>query len=486
MTVTDPPYREITDARGRVYRVGETPEQILGVRRRWMVLLPWMAMMGISVFEYGYGAAESTLEDVHGWSLSQAFWLVAVWTVFQAGVAFPAGRLREQGKVSARTALFIGAVCVFFAFAVLGVTSNLVLNFLFYSVIGGTGAGLIYATCINTVGKWYPEKRGGKTGFVNGGFAYGALPFIFVFSYLFDKDTFTLVLVLVGVYMLVVVAVCAILFKDPPKNWWPADVDPLTTATTDPKKERSLRKNPPAVRQYTPMEAIKTGQLPLMWLSLAIIGGVSLFGIGYQVDFAEEVGFGPFIAASSAGLLSLVNGVGRGIVGWMSDLMGRKQALVLVLVIEGVAQFGLLWSGNSGNEIGFMFFAFVAGFGGGAFFPMFAALTPDYFGENNNATNYGLVYSAKLVGGLFGLGVASHVVEVWGYTGAYTIAGIIAFVSAGSAAILRQPGRPRGGGAVPVPAVATAGAPEAAPTAPTAPSGPTAMATDDATTRRES
>ena len=72
---------------------------------------------------------------------------------------------------------------------------------------------------------------------------------------------------------------------------------------------------------------------------------------------------------------------------------------------------------------------------------MFAALTPDYFGENNNATNYGLVYSSKLVSGLFGLGVASWVVSTWGYNGAYTIAGAIAFVSAFIALFLKQPGR---------------------------------------------
>ncbi|MCU1661721.1 MAG: transrane transport protein, partial [Pseudonocardia sp.] len=85
--------------------------------------------------------------------------------------------------------------------------------------------------------------------------------------------------------------------------------------------------------------------------------------------------------------------------------------------------------------------AFLAGIGGGAFFPMFAALTPDYFGENNNATNYGIVYSSKLVSGLFGLGAASWVVSTWGYNGAYTIAGAIAFVSALIAMFLRQPGR---------------------------------------------
>ena len=437
MTSTD---REIVDSNGRVYRVGIPAEAILGRSRKWMLWMPWLAMFGVSVFEYGYGSAESTLEEVHGWSLSQAFWLVGIWTVFQAGVAFPAGRLREKGIMSARTAMLTGAVMVLAAFVTIGVTGNLFLNFLMYSVVGGAGAGLVYATCINMVGKWFPEKRGGKTGFVNGAFAYGAVPFVFLFSYVFDESNYTLILSLIGVYMAVVVTIAGLMFRDPPKNWWPPDVDPLAWAS-QPKAARSLAKNPPAVRQYGPMEAIKTGQLPLMWLSLAIIGGVSLFGIGYQVDFAKDVGFGPFIAASSAGVLSIVNGVGRGFVGWLSDIIGRKQSLILVLVVEGVAQFGLLWGGDTKNEVIFIFFAFLAGLGGGAFFPMFAALTPDYFGENNNATNYGLVYSSKLVSGLFGLGAASYVVSTYGYNGAYTIAGIIAFVSAFIALFLRQPGR---------------------------------------------
>ena len=73
----------------------------------------------------------------------------------------------------------------------------------------------------------------------------------------------------------------------------------------------SLRKNPPAVRQFTPKEAIKSGMLPLMWLSLGISAGVSLFGISYLVPFAKDLGFGPLIAASSAGVLSIINGTGR-------------------------------------------------------------------------------------------------------------------------------------------------------------------------------
>ena len=61
---------------------------------------------------------------------------------------------------------------------------------------------------------------------------------------------------------------------------------------------------------------------------------------------------------------------------------------------------------------------------------MFAALTPDYFGENYNATNYGLVYSGKLISGLFGGGLGAMVVGAWGYDGAYALAGGISMVAA--------------------------------------------------------
>jgi MFS family permease len=174
-----------------------------------------------------------------------------------------------------------------------------------------------------------------------------------------------------------------------------------------------------------------------------IIGGVSLFGINFQVPFAKESGFGPFIVAASAGVLSVVNGVGRGLCGWLSDKLGRRQTLTLVLLIAAVAQFGVLWAGTIGNLWLFMFFAFINGFGGGAFYPLFAALVPDYFGENNNASNYGAVYSAKLVGGIGGGGLAAGVVTAWGYTGAYVLAGCIALVSALLTLFLRQPGHPR-------------------------------------------
>jgi MFS family permease len=407
-----------------------------------MVIAPWVAMMAISVAEYAYGSAEEVLSSAHGWTSTNTFWILGVWTVFQAAVAFPTGRLRERGILTARAAMLTGAVLAGIGFLALSHASSTWLAILGFGVLGGAGAGMVYSTCINLVGKWYPERRGGKTGFVNGGFAYGSVPMVFVFTYAFDAGNYHTVLDLVGVYVLIFVGICGWFFKDPPKNWWPEEVDPIEHSRT--ANDAKLSKNPPARRQYEPMEAIRTGMLPLMWFCLVLSSGVSIFGISFQVPYAKEIGFGPLVVALSGSIMNLINGTGRGVTGWVSDRIGRKQTLVGVIAIEGLAQFGVLWAGHIRSEPLFLFFAVVSGFGGGAFFPMFASLVPDYFGENNNAQNYGLVYSSKLVGGLAGSGLGATVVAASGYDGAYVLAGILGLVSAALAMLLRQPGRPKG------------------------------------------
>lgn len=337
--------------------------------------------------------------------------------------------------------MIIGSFCSLLGFLSLSHAPNFWLALAGFGLLGGVGSGLIYSTSVNMVGKWYPERRGGKTGFVNGAFAYGAVPFIFLFTYGFDTSNYHAVLDLVGVYVLALTLIAGLFFKDPPKNWWPAHVDPVSR-TGNTKSAAALAKNPPAVRQFSPREALGTGTVPLMWLCMLCCAGVSIFGISFQVPFAKEMGFGPLIAASSMGVMSVINGTGRGVVGWLSDKLGRRATLTYVCLVLAVAQFGVLWAGEMRNQTLFLVFAFLSGFGGGAFYPLFAALVPDYFGENNNASNYGMVYSAKLVSGLFGGGIGAVVVASWGYAGAYTASGVVSLIAAGISLTLRQPGGP--------------------------------------------
>ena len=133
----------------------------------------------------------------------------------------------------------------------------------------------------------------------------------------------------------------------------------------------------------------------------ACTSGVNIFGIAFQVDIGKEAGFAGGIVATAMSLKAIVNGTGRGVIGWLSDLYGRKQCLLFVCVMLGARPVRHpLVRPRPKNLPLFLIFSAISGFGGGAIFPMFAAMTADYFGENNNATNYGMVYSSKLVSGL--------------------------------------------------------------------------------------
>src|ERR1700754_887597 len=104
-----PTYREVVDGNGRGYRVGENHRGMLGRSRGWIVWRPWISMMAISSSEYAFTSAEDTLSEAHNWHGAHLFCLLGVWVMFQAAVAFPAGRLRESGRLSARSAMLLGA-----------------------------------------------------------------------------------------------------------------------------------------------------------------------------------------------------------------------------------------------------------------------------------------------------------------------------------------------------------------------------------------
>ncbi|WP_029113119.1 OFA family MFS transporter [Mycobacterium sp. URHB0044] len=438
-----PAYREVIDGNGRVYRIGETDRDILGRSRAWMVWLPWIAMMAISSSEYAFTSAEDTLVEAHHWGHGHIFWLLGVWVFFQAAVAFPAGKLRESGKLSARAAMMLGSVGALIGYISLAFSPHVFFAYLGFGVFGGAAAGFVYATCVNMVGKWYPERKGGKTGFVNGGFAYGSVPFIFLFTSYLDVSNYEGLLFAVGVFLAALVAISGFFFKDPPKNWWPAHVDPLI-ASNDPRIRRALLKNPPAVKQFTPMEAIKTGILPMMWFVLLCTAGINIFGIAMQVPFGKEMGFAGGIVALAMSLKAIINGTGRGVIGWISDIYGRRNTLIIVCVVLGLSQYAVYLSGSIGSMPLFLLASMVSGFGGGAIFPLFAAMTADYFGENNNATNYGLVYSSKVISGLVGAGMGSVVVDNWGYDAAFMIAGTVGVCCAFISILLKQPKLPKG------------------------------------------
>src|SRR5947207_16018203 len=105
-TMASNSYAEVLDLHGRSYRVGERPQDIMGRSRAWMLGLPLAAMAGIGVLQYGYGVAATAL---HATSAA-AFWVLALWVMFQAGAAALTAALRHHSAVGPSRAMLVGAL----------------------------------------------------------------------------------------------------------------------------------------------------------------------------------------------------------------------------------------------------------------------------------------------------------------------------------------------------------------------------------------
>jgi MFS family permease len=430
---------EVRDLHGRSYRVGERPQDIMGRSREWMLWLPWAAMAGISVLQYGYSVAATTLGATSGWGATAAFWVLALWVMFQAGAAALTAALRYHSAVAPSRAMLVGAVLCAAGPLTLAYSDTFALAVLGHSVLCGSGAGIVYATCASTVAKWYPEARGVRIGFVSGAFGYGAVPFIILFAAGLTPANHAAIFTVVGLAVLAVVAFCGFFFRDPPVGWWPPDVNPKLWAV-DKRVNRSLLHNAPAVRQYAPGQAVRTTAFVVMYLIMVFAAAGFLLAVAYVPIVAISNGFSPPTAASAVALLAVISGGGRAVASHLSDRFGRRETLTAALLLAGCAHLGLVYSASIQQAAPFVIFAGLSGLAGGAFYPLLASLVADYFGERNAVRNFGLVYSAKLFGGFIGIGLPAFVVSSPALMGAFVTAGVISLCAAVTTRLLHRPG----------------------------------------------
>ncbi|WP_433277772.1 MFS transporter [Pseudonocardia xinjiangensis] len=437
----DAAYQEVRDWYGRRYRVGEDPVALIGRPRSSMLRLAWIPMAAVGVLQYGYGAAVPALMARNGWGLAGAFWLLAVWTVFQAGVGFPTAYLRERRRLGPRAVMITGAALSALGLVSLAHSTSLLGALLGYSVLGGTGAGLVYAACTSTVAKWYPERMASRVSRVTGAFAYGSVPFVVAAVIGLDAANLTPVLDVAAVALFLLVAGAGMYFRDPPARWWPAEVDPRAWGLGH-IGNPGRRKNPPAIREYSALQAIRTRVMTVMYAILIGAGAVSLFNAAFVVVFASGFAAGAGVVALAAGVLAGVNGASRAVSVGISDRLGRCPTLTVVLLVQAVAQLLFALSASTGSTVAMVLAAALAGLGGGGFYPLFASIAREYFGEQSAFEVHGLVYSAKAGGGVLGVGLAALAVTSWGFATTFLVAAFVSLGSAWATGALQRPGLP--------------------------------------------
>jgi OFA family oxalate/formate antiporter-like MFS transporter len=188
-----------------------------------------------------------------------------------------------------------------------------------------------------------------------------------------------------------VITFCGALLKNPPPGYKPAGWSPPAPA--------------PGAKvvkyDYSPGEMVGTVQFYLLWLCYFIGSAVGLTLISQASPIGQEMaGLTPVAAGGALTLLAVFNGLGRPGFGWISDAVGRKNAVILDFVLLIAAMMLVLPNATTFGT--YALGVCMVGFGFGGFLALMPAFTADFYGTKNLGINYGWVFSAWGAAGVFG------------------------------------------------------------------------------------
>jgi MFS family permease len=362
-----------------------------------------------SVFSKQLG--ESIENGGFGWTKTQATLPYTIAIACFALMMVPAGRL--QDKVGPRLVATAGGILtglglIVASFATPGSAAPAVLGF---GLLGGTGFGLGYSSTTPAALKWFPpEKKGLITGIVVGGFGLAPVYIAPLSKHLLATYGVSTSFRILGIAFLIVATALAQFVKNP--------------ATPVAKKAAATPGATVARPDKTWREMVKSWEFYSLYIQYACAATAGLMIIGHMAKIVTvqsgnsiKVGF-VFVA-----LLAMFNAGGRIVAGIVSDYIGRVVTIGLVCVMQALIMFFFASFTTIG---GFVLGSAVVGFSYGACLSLFPATASDYWGTKNLGLNYGILFTAWGVGGVFGPVLAGKIADATGsYEMAYYIAGAL-------------------------------------------------------------
>jgi OFA family oxalate/formate antiporter-like MFS transporter len=400
----------------------------LGFSRWWQVVAAAVMMGLVSPYQYVWSSIEGPLAENLGISLPALGLVFTLFVIFQSGSQFPVGWWRDRR--GPRELTLLAGVLAGGGYVGLAYATTVWQLYVLYS-LGAIGVGIVYTVAVNTALKWFPDRRGLTTGVGTMAFAGGSA---LVVPYVRANATVTgypSVLQNMGLLIGAGILVGALVLRDPPTNWLD-DVEEGEEADAE-------ADGGTAAKQFTWQEMVRTWQFWLMYVMFIAMSGAGLMLTAKVVSFAQNLGLAALIATLSATLLPVAGGVGRLIMGDVSDRVKRERAMAVSFFLCGVGLLFVVLFAQWGRSYLFIAAVFVATFFWSPQYTLFPSVVGDYYGRQHSSANYALLYSGKMWGGIFGGAVAGWLVTATGWTTTFLIGGGLAFVAAASALVLRPP-----------------------------------------------
>lgn len=395
--------------------------------RWWLVAAAAVAMGTGGVYQFAWSSIRGPLGGQLGASETALGTVFTVFVVFQTVSQFPAGWVRD--RYGPRWPTVAAALLLAAGYLGTATATAVPVVYLAYAV-GGVGAGIGYTVAMNTPVKWFDDRRGLATGIV--GMTYGGASFLLIPAIRRGVSaSFEPTLLALAVGSGVVVVLAAVVLRDPPGLRLRADgADPSGDTATDGATADD--------EGYTWRETLGTWQFWLLYAVFVIVNGVGLMLIGKAVTYAQQFGLAAAVATAGASAIAVSDAAGVLGGGWLSDRLGHVRTVATSLVLCGLVLGGSVVAGQAGIGPAFVILVGAAAFFRSPAFAVFPAMVGEYYGEAHSSTNYALLYSAKLWGGVFGGTIASGLVVSLGWAETFGL-GAALLVVAGLATTLVRP-----------------------------------------------
>ncbi len=388
-------------------------------KKGWIVTIAGMCLNLALGILYAWSMFSKQLTEAvekggFGWTKTQATLPYTIAIACFAVMMVPAGRLQDRFGpriVAAMGALFCGVGLVVASF---GSPESVFPAVAGFGVLVGTGMGLGYSAATPAAVKWFPpEKKGLITGLVVGGFGLAPVYIAPLSKYLLGTYGINASFRILGIAFIAVAGIASQFITNPP-------------ATPKAANAKSASSN-----DFTWREMLKTPAFYSLYIQYACAATAGLMIIGHLAKIVAVQSGGTiktgflFVA-----LLAIFNAGGRVAAGIVSDYIGRIITLVFVFILQAVI---MAFFPQLSTISGFMIGSAMAGFNYGACLSLFPSTTADYWGTKNLGLNYGILFTAWGVGGVFGPMLAGSIADA---TGSYTPAYYIACVLLAFAALL--------------------------------------------------
>jgi OFA family oxalate/formate antiporter-like MFS transporter len=366
------------------------------------------------------GAIKQSIEaggaDAFKWKLSSLNDPYAVCCIVFAFAMILAGKC--QDRFGPRITAFTGGILVGLGFIWISQTTDYIAWVLGFGVLAGVGIGFGYSAATPPALKWFPPAKTGLiAGLVVSGFGLASVYIAPLSKYFLGIWNLQKSMLFFGIAFTIVVCVLSMLLVNPPAGYVPEDEGAAQAG----EKATPI----PVQNDSRPSDMMKKPSFYIIWFIYFIGAGAGLMVIGSVAGMAKKsMGEMAFLVVA---IMAIGNACGRITAGVLSDKIGRRLTLSIMLSFQAVLMLiAIPVVGSEGSSaIILVLLATFIGFNYGTNLSLFPSLTKDHWGLKNFGVNYGIVFTAWGVGG-FVMGRVSQMLIA--RSGSYTSSFLTAFV----------------------------------------------------------